>query len=171
MYLSLGSLGSADTGLMQRLIDALAPSQELRLVVSLGPQHELLRVPPQVHGAEFLPQTEILPRASAVITHGGNNTITESLHFGCPMVVLPLFWDQYDNAQRVQETGFGVRLDTYGHEPSELLEALARLLADQPLRRRLNDIAARLSADPGTIRAADAIESVATGRLAATDVA
>ena len=171
VYLSLGSLGSADTELMQRLIDALAPRHDLRLVVSLGPQHELLRVPPHVHGAEFLPQTQILAQANAVITHGGNNTITESIHFGCPMVVLPLFWDQYDNAQRVQETGYGVRLDTYRHEPSELLEALTRLLADATLARRLNRIAARLSADPGTVRAADAIERVATGRLAPTEIA
>ena len=37
---------------------------------------------------------------------------------GKPMIVLPLFWDQYDNAQRVDETGFGVRLPTYTFGPS-----------------------------------------------------
>jgi MGT family glycosyltransferase len=158
--LSLGSLGSADAALMQRLIDTLAAHEPIELVVSLGPQHELLRVPAHVHGSEFLPQTSILPEAAAVITHGGNNTVTECLHFGCPMVVLPLFWDQYDNAQRVHETGFGVRLDTYGHDPSELTAALDRLLADQPLRHRLTATAARLAGDPGTLRAAIAIESL-----------
>ena len=58
-------------------------------------------------GAEFLPQTTIMPQVDLVITHGGNNTTTEALHFGKPMVLLPLFWDQYDNAQRVDELGFG----------------------------------------------------------------
>ena len=70
VYLSLGSLGSADVELMQRLIDTLAGHEAIELVVSLGPQHELLRVPAHVHGSEFLPQTSILPQAAAVLTHG-----------------------------------------------------------------------------------------------------
>jgi MGT family glycosyltransferase len=165
VYLSLGSLGSADVELMQRLIDTLAGHQAIELVVSLGPQHELLRVPCHVRGSEFLPQTSILPHADAVLTHGGNNTVTECLHFGCPMVVLPLFWDQYDNGQRVQETGFGARLDTYGHAPEQLIAALDGLLGDQALRGRLAATAGRLSGEPGTVRAALAIEKVADGRM------
>jgi MGT family glycosyltransferase len=165
VYLSLGSLGSADVELMQRLIDTLAEMDDVRVVVSLGPQHELLRLPDGMEGAEYLPQTALLPYASVVITHGGNNTVTECMHFGRPMVLLPLFWDQYDNAQRVHEQGFGVRLDTYGHAPEELRGAVRRLLADEVLHARMATVAARLQAAPGTARAADAIELIATGAL------
>jgi MGT family glycosyltransferase len=161
VYLSLGSLGSADVELMQRLVDTLADAP-YRVIVSKGPQHELLRLPDAMAGEEFLPQTSILPQVDAVITHGGNNTVTECLHFGRPMVVLPLFWDQYDNAQRVQETGFGLRLDTYGHEPEELLGAIDAVLGDGAMRERLAAVSARLQAHGGTERAAERIEDVAT---------
>jgi MGT family glycosyltransferase len=161
VYLSLGSLGSADVELMQRLVDTLAEAP-YRVIVSEGPQHELLRLPDTMAGEEFLPQTSILPQVDAVITHGGNNTVTECLHFGRPMVVLPLFWDQYDNAQRVQETGFGRRVDTYRHEPEQLLAAVDGVVADAPMRERLDAASARLQAHGGTERAAERIEAVVT---------
>jgi MGT family glycosyltransferase len=161
VYLSLGSLGSADVDLMQRLIDTLADAR-FRVIVSMGPQHQLLRLADNMIGEEFLPQTQILPLVDVVVTHGGNNTVTECFWFGKPMVVLPLFWDQYDNAQRVAETGFGTRLDTYGHEPEELVGAIERLLADEPLRDRLAAASDRLQRHPGTVAAADAIDRIAT---------
>jgi MGT family glycosyltransferase len=148
---------------MQRLIDTLAAVERLRVVVSLGPQHELLRVPEGMTGAEYLPQTEILRAADLVITHGGNNTVTECMHYGCPMIVLPLFWDQHDNAARVAERGFGIRLDTYGHRPAALRGAVESVLADADLRSRIRGVAERLQAAPGTLAAADAIERVAGG--------
>ncbi|HYM84260.1 MAG TPA: nucleotide disphospho-sugar-binding domain-containing protein, partial [Candidatus Dormibacteraeota bacterium] len=156
VYLSLGSLGSADVGLMQRLIDELGRTR-FRVIVSMGPQHELLRLAPNMVGAEFLPQPAILPQVDLVITHGGNNTTTECFHFGKPMVVLPLFWDQYDNAQRVDELRFGVRLPTYDFEDGALEAAIGRLLADARLRGRLAATSRRLQASPGTVRAADLI--------------
>jgi UDP:flavonoid glycosyltransferase YjiC (YdhE family) len=77
------------------------------------------------------------------------------------MVVLPLFWDQYDNAQRVHETGFGMRLDTYAFEDDELLGAIDQLLADHGLRERMDAIGERLHATPGTVTAASLIERLA----------
>jgi MGT family glycosyltransferase len=159
VYLSLGSLASGDVELMRGLIGALADAP-YRVIVSKGPQHEELELADNMLGEEFLPQTSILPQVDAVITHGGNNTVTESLYFGKPMVLLPVFWDQYDNAQRMQETGFGIRLETYGHAPEELPAAVGRLLADTALRGRLDAVSRRLRAAPGTERAADLIEGL-----------
>jgi MGT family glycosyltransferase len=159
VYLSLGSLGSGDVALMQGLIDAMGESGH-RVIVSMGPQHDQLTLHDNMAGAEFLPQTSVLPHVDVVITHGGNNTVTESLFFGKPMVVLPLFWDQYDNAQRIHETGYGIRLDTYGHAPHELRDAVDALLADAALHARLAAGASVLQAAPGTVRAADLIEAL-----------
>jgi MGT family glycosyltransferase len=162
IYLSLGSLGSADVELMRSLIASLADAP-YRVIVSMGPQHSELELAPNMIGEEFLPQISILPEVDLVITHGGNNTVTECLHFGKPMVLLPLFWDQYDNAQRIDETEFGARLDTYEHEPGELRGAIQRLLRDPSVHDRLDAVSRRLRAVAGTERAADVIESVAAG--------
>ena len=77
------------------------------------------------------------------------------------MIVLPLFWDQYDNAQRVHELGYGVRLDTYGFADEELTGAVDRLLADTSLHTRMAASAAVIRSRNGTVVAADLIEAVA----------
>ena len=160
VYLSLGSLGSADVDLMKRLVDALSHTRH-RVVVSKGPQHTEFELAENMWGQEFLPQPALLPLVDVVLTHAGNNTTTECFHEGKPMVALPLFWDQYDNAQRVAETGFGVRLATYSFEEDELQTAIDHLLADRGLAERMASIAAGAQASPGTERAADLIESLA----------
>jgi MGT family glycosyltransferase len=160
VYLSLGSLGSADVDLMRRLIEMLSTTPH-RYVVSMGPCHDELVLADNMVGAEFLPQTAILPLVDLVITHGGNNTTTEAVHFGKPMIVLPLFWDQYDNAQRVDECGLGVRLDTYSCSKDELHSAIDRLVNDDTLRSRLTMISTQIQARDGVTRAADLIEALA----------
>jgi MGT family glycosyltransferase len=168
VYLSLGSLGSADVALMQRLVDVLSRSDH-RVIVSKGPQADLIELPDSMWGDEFVPQPAILPMVDLVITHGGNNTTTECFHHGKPTVVLPLFWDQFANAQRVDELGFGRRLPTYDFEPAELLRTVDALTADGALASRLRTVSTRLQAAPGTAIGASLIERV--GRTAAPVVA
>jgi UDP:flavonoid glycosyltransferase YjiC (YdhE family) len=160
IYLSLGSLGSADVGLLQRLVDILGSTRH-RVIVSKGPLAEQIRLHDNMVGEAILPQPAILPQVDVVVTHGGNNTVTECFNFGKPMVVLPLFWDQVDNAQRLDETGFGVRLATYDFEDEQLTGAVDRLLADGELLTRMARAAAGYQARSGTVVAASRIEEVA----------
>jgi MGT family glycosyltransferase len=160
IYVSLGSLGSGDVPLMKDLVAALAETPH-RYVVSKGPQHAEYELAENMVGEEFLPQVSVLPQVDLVITHGGNNTTTESLHFGKPMVLLPIFWDQHDNAQRMDETGFGIRLPTYSFGDGDLPAAIDRLLADSGLISRLAGVSERLQANAGNERAAKLIERLA----------
>ncbi|MFG1698775.1 glycosyltransferase [Nonomuraea sp. NPDC049309] len=160
IYFSLGSLGSADVELMQRVIDVLGTTPH-QYIVSKGPLHEEIKLHDNMWGEEFLPQTKIIPLCDLVITHGGNNTTTEALHFGKPMILLPLFWDQYDNAQRVDELGYGVRLSTYTFADEELTGAIAKLLGDTELRARVAAAGEEIRRRDGLRKAADLIEQLA----------
>ena len=73
------------------------------------------------------------------ITRGGSNAVTESFYFGKPTIVLPIFWDQHGNAQR---------LDTYGHELEERSWAIEYLLGDRALGERLESLSASLKGLP-----------------------
>ncbi|WP_353988673.1 glycosyltransferase [Ruicaihuangia caeni] len=164
VYFSLGSLGSADVGLMRKVIAALAETDH-RVIVSKGPLHDEIELAPNMWGAEFLPQTKLLPLVDVVISHGGNNTVTESMHFGKPMVLMPLFWDQYDNAQRVHERGFGMRLDTYGVTEAGIRDAVAGVLADDALRARSRAAGEAIRGRDGLARAADELIGLAANAV------
>lgn len=160
VYLSLGSLGCMDVNLMQRLIDALDVAG-YRAIVSMGPLRDQLRLGPHMYGDEFLPQPSILPQCNLLITHGGNNTVCEGFHFGLPMLGLPLFWDQYDNAQRLDETGFGRRLPTYEWSEGQLVGAVHELVGDEALAARMRAGSRLIQAASGRTAGADMLEQLA----------
>jgi UDP:flavonoid glycosyltransferase YjiC (YdhE family) len=162
IYLSLGSLGGADIGLLQRIIDLLATTRH-KVIVSMGPRSDELRLADNMTGAAIVPQTKVIPQVNLVMTHGGNNTTTEAMHFGKPMIVLPLFWDQYDNAQRVHERGYGRRMASYDFADWELLDAIEELLHDNQVRERAARAGVAIRARDGLRRGAEVIERVGLG--------
>ncbi|XP_054152696.1 NDP-glycosyltransferase YjiC-like [Oppia nitens] len=135
IYFSMGSMGAVNVENMKRLCTILAKSKH-RFIVSKGPKHDEYDLPDNMWGQSTVPQVSVLPLVDLVITHGGNNTITETFNYGKPMIVLPLFYDQFDNAQRLQDLGLGIRLNTYKCTDEEMLTAIEKLLNDNELNEK-----------------------------------
>ena len=92
----------------------------------------------------MVPQINILPKVDLVITNGGNNTIIESFYFGKPMIVMPLYADQFDNAQRIHEKNFGIRLNAHRCTKDQLANAINKLVYDEDLTLKMKKISNRM---------------------------
>lgn len=144
IYLSLGSMACADVTLMKRLTSMLVDSPH-RYIVVTGPNSDEYELPDNMWGDRYLPQLEILTVIDLIITHGGNNTITECFYYGVPgFVVCPLFFDQFDNARRIEETGFGIQLDPYNCTKEALHGAIETMLSRAETKERMRVISERM---------------------------
>jgi MGT family glycosyltransferase len=154
LYLSFGSLGAGDVGLLQRLIAALGRFA-CRALVNVGANLDQYRdLPPNVQVSSWFPQPSVIPQVDAVIHHGGNNSFTECLYFGKPAVVMPFAWDGHDNATRVEETGFGFQLHRADWTEEALFDRLRRCLQDRAMHARLQAVSAHMKAQDGPAKAA-----------------
>ena len=101
-----------------------------------------------------------MPKVDLVITHGGNNTVIESFYFGKPMIVMPLYVDQFDNAQRVHEKGFGIRLNAHRCTKDQLANAINKLIFDEELVLKMKKISERMQAEVKLGKVAELIEQL-----------
>jgi UDP:flavonoid glycosyltransferase YjiC (YdhE family) len=167
IYLSLGSLGSADVDLMRRLVDVLSRTRH-RFIVSKGPQAALYELADNMWGAQSVPQTNVIPLVDLVITHAGNNTTTESFHFGKPMVALPLFWDQYDNANGSTRPG-SVSVSTPIDSPTRKCTARSSGCSATPPVGAVRRSSARPSGHAPALGSADLLEQTRLVKRADVD--
>ena len=143
VYFSLGSMGAADVELMKMLVKILAKSKH-KFVVSKGPCHDQIDLASNMVGVKYVNQLKVLPHVDLVITHGGNNTTVETLYFGKPLIVLPMFGDQPRNAERIEEKKLGKHLLPYKVTEEELLTAIDSLLEDEELIQRVAKLGEKL---------------------------
>ena len=155
----MGTMGSVDLDLMNRLIRILSKTSH-KYIVSKGPKHAVITLPRNMWGDRYVPQLKILPLVDLVITHGGNNTVCETFSQGKPMLVLPLFADQYDSYARIAETGFGLGLDPYAFQDQELIDSVERLLGDKALQDKLKVASDRILASKKHEELIELIESL-----------
>jgi glycosyltransferase, MGT family len=139
IYFTLGSWLSGDTKIMKKLLSFMAKSKH-KFIVSKGPKQEEIQLYDNMWGDKFLNQLQIIKLSDMVITHTGNNSLLECCYYGKPMIAMPVFFDQCDNAQRVHERKIGYRLNPYVVEEDQLLSTIDKVLEDKGIKQRLEKI-------------------------------
>ena len=150
--------GQAET--YQRIIDALG-SLPVRGLVTLGglhPEREL-RVPANVDLRDAVPHAEVLPRAAAVIGHGGHSTTMRALAHSVPVLVMPMhpLLDQPMVGAAVERAGAGIVLPRTAPS-ARIASAVTSLLADEGIRAGASAVGGRLRSTDAASAAADSIE-------------
>lgn len=120
-------------------------------------------LPPSIHFCRFAPFRQLLPLCGALVHHGGIGTTAAALESGCPQLVLPLAWDQPDNAARVTRLGVGLSLGSRQRTSGHIARTLARLMTPE-VRARCRAVAAQDSEKNGLEVAARWVEELAVER-------
>jgi MGT family glycosyltransferase len=159
------SMGTLQNGLLRpfRVIAEACAGLDLQLVISLGGGQDPsmlgdLTGDPIVVG--YAPQLELIRRSVLTISHGGLNTVLESLERGVPMVVLPVTNDQPGVGARVECSGAGRSITVGRLTVGRLRDAVCEVLGDASFRERAESLRSRIAAADGLNRAADRIEAV-----------
>jgi zeaxanthin glucosyltransferase len=147
VYVSFGSFLSARGDVLATVLEALRPLG-LRVAAATGSATGLPDVPRDWLLRSYLPQVALLDRAAVLVTHGGNNSVTEALTAGVPMVVLPFSTDQFAGAAAVEAAGLGIALDPSAVTPSEVAAAV-RAVLDGPAPGAASELGAELRRRPG----------------------
>ena len=159
VYVSLGTLFNRDVSFYRACFAAFA-EEPVQVIVSTGSQvqRDDLGVPPaNVIVSTQVPQLAVLERAAAFVTHGGMNSVSESLSCGVPMVVVPQMGEQAIVGRRVEELGAGLYLAPESVTPATLRSAVRRLLAESQFQTAAAEIRRSFQEAGGAPRAADAI--------------
>ena len=114
-------------------------------------------LPANVIAAEYLPFSKLLPIARAVVHHGGVGTTSQCFRAGVPQVVMPMAFDQFDNADRAAKLGCGSWLPMSRISVDRLAEHLHRV---ENRANQVKQIAARVA------EAGDACDQAAAACIA-----
>jgi hypothetical protein len=165
VYLTFGTvLGhmSIAAGVYRTALKAVE-RQDVRVLLTVGRRFDrttLDPIPPNVHVEAWVDQRDVLAEADLVVCHGGSGTAFGALAAGLPLVVVPLFADQFDNGRRIADAGAGLTVEADQGDASSLrqvvgdedapriAEAIQTVLATTTFRSHARRIAAEMAATP-----------------------
>ena len=183
VYVTLGTVMNGNVPLFRLIAEALA-DQPFEVVIALGhgiPLDALGEVAGNIRVGGYLPQARILERASAVVNHGGYNTVSAALGAGLPLFLLPMGADQPYNTERCITAGAALGViqpqlpgpptaappPFTPPSPTVIRDGTRRLLDDPAFRDAARAIATEIAALPPAAYAAERLEEAVLERQAA----
>ncbi len=145
-------------GLHEEPIALIATTGRDQDPTAFGPQ------PPHVHLERYVPQSLLFPRCDLVVTHGGTGTVMTALNHGLPLVIVPVFADQPDNARRCEQLGVAKVIAPDERTPEAFRDAVRTILQDPSFRRNAEGLREEMRALPGLEQAVALLERLAAER-------
>ncbi|CAG2168425.1 unnamed protein product [Oppiella nova] len=145
VFLLFDMFVSSNVELMKRLVAILSKSKH-RFIVSKGVNHNEYELADNMWGEMSVSPHKVLPIVDLIIANH-NNHVSETMYFGKPVIVMPVWFDQLDTAQRVVEKGLGVRLNPYECSENELLDSIDSVLNDKILAQKLAKVSQRIQSE------------------------
>ena len=163
---SFGSMGGKlPLMYVQKLFEAFKVISGVTFIFSYGGDITRFdfKIPKNVKIFKWLPQNDILghTKTKLFITHSGHNGQSEALYHGVPMVCMPLLFEQFHNALRVERHEYGVSVNIYDFAPEQLVEAIRRVLSSETIKKNVARVSSIVKSQPhGRETAARWIEHV-----------
>jgi MGT family glycosyltransferase len=159
IYVSLGTLFNADPAFYRTCFDAFG-GQGARVIMSIGTaiaEASLGPPPANVVVKPWVSQLDVLRRTSVFVSHGGMNSVSESLHHGVPLVLVPQMGEQEIVARRVEDLGAGLCITKTEVTADVLRQSVRRVQSDERFRIQAALAGKSFAAAGGAARGADAI--------------
>ena len=160
VYISMGTVNNDMVPLYKQFLSAFVDTnyQVIMSVGSLTSVSELGTLPDNISVFPSVDQIAVLQKADVFISHCGMNSVSESLYFGVPLLMLPQTSEQAGVAERVSQLGAGIKLT--GTDAASVINATEKILADGGYKLHAAEIAAGFRRCSGAKGAADKILQV-----------
>ncbi|MFW6195616.1 MAG: glycosyltransferase, partial [Chloroflexota bacterium] len=164
VYVSEGTLPGQEPAVLRAAAEGLA-DLPVTVVMTTGRGRRaedlgLGRVASNIRIEEWVPHDDLFPRVSAVVTTGGSGTVLGALSLGIPLVVVPMAWDQPENAWRVREAGAGLRIPLKKCDAGSLRHAVTQVLNEPSFRENAQRVENELAHSGGPPYAAELLEDL-----------
>jgi len=159
--------GSAMTHAQAFLDLAVGVQRILRrpvVVVTDRPLRPRSPLPPGVTYSPYVPFKRLFPRAAAIVHHGGIGTCSAALSAGKPQLIVPLAYDQFDNAELCEKLGVARRVSRHLLTPPRVSRRLRSMLGSAHVAERCRKLAQRIDSRAAMSRVCDAVQTLPEGR-------
>jgi MGT family glycosyltransferase len=149
VYVTFGTVFSNEA-VLSTVVDAVR-DLGVRVVVTVGPHGDpasLGAQPGNVHVARYIPQSQLLPHCSIVVSHAGSGTFLAAISAEIPQLCLPQAADQFLNAAACAQSGTGLSLQPGNVSTDQIRDAVSRLLSDTTFRTATERVSREIAAMP-----------------------
>jgi UDP:flavonoid glycosyltransferase YjiC (YdhE family) len=144
----------------QVAVEACRLSGRRGVLLTRFPEQLPAQLPDAVRHFDFVPYGALLPRAAALVHHGGMGNLACALAAGIPQLVSPIHLDHPHNAALVCQLGVAARLGPRAWRPARVARALDALLGSARVAERCRDLAGRIDPPSALANACSAIEAL-----------